>query len=126
MSTLGRRNVNWLFRVELPLVAQIISQIYVDWAQSVQHRDSRRLESNPLRLEAFGLAFLKVGSLAIGEAKLASPCALASLREAILALLSKVLASLLKASLTPLNDALVLAFSEVSLASLSASRTLAC
>ena len=85
--------------------------------------------------KAFGLTFLKDAFLAIGQAKLASPYALASPSEVVLALLSSallallnthdVLAYLLKANLVPLSVALALAFNEACLASLSACTTLA-
>ena len=77
----------------------------------------------------FGLAFLKVILLVIGEVSLASPYALASLSEAILAplgspsnslleanlvRLSSALASLLEASLVLPDGVLVLPFSKAS------------
>ena len=80
-------------------------------------------------LGVFGLAFLKVILLVIGEFSLASTYALASLSEVVLAppgspstslleanlvRLSSALASLLEASLVLPDGALVLAFSKAS------------
>jgi len=112
LSVLGRENVNWLLTAELPLIAQIVSQIRVNWTQPVETQRNWRI--TPLGWKVFDLTFLKVVCLAIGEAGFTSPCALASPGEAalvssaLLASLAEALASLdAQSVLTSLLEAIL-------------------
>ena len=79
LFALGWRDVNRFIRAKFSLVAQIISQVCVNRAQPIHHRDSRRLEISSLGLISLRLS-LK-GFFVIGEARIASPERVASQSE---------------------------------------------
>ena len=69
--------MNMFLRGKLSLVAQIVSQVCVNWTQLIHHRDSKRLKVSLLGLGNPWVS-LEGFFLVIGKARIASPERVAS------------------------------------------------